>query len=81
MKSVCGVDIGTQDKNINSIISRDEIHLGTCLVMDSLVDISCVNKHAFIKAIAEVTRVDAVPFDKKIGKLGDLPIINAIYAY
>ena len=26
-------------------------------------------------------RVDAVPLDKIIGKLSDLPIINSIYAY
>ena len=49
--------------------------------MDSHADISCVNKHAFIESIVEVMRVNAVPFEKCIGKISDLQIINAIYAY
>ena len=81
VKLVCGMNIGTQDITIIPILSLDEIHLGTRLGMDSHADTSCINKHAFIESIVEGMRVDAVPFDERIGKLRDLPIVNSIYAY
>ena len=35
VRSVCGVNIGTQDITINPILSLDEMHLCTRLGMDS----------------------------------------------
>ena len=81
VRSVCGVNIGTQDININPIIIPYYIHLGTRLVMDSHTDTSCVNKHAFIESIVEVMKVGSVPFESSIGKPIYLPIVDSIYAY
>ena len=49
--------------------------------MDSHADTTCVNKHAYIESIIEGLTVDAIPFDSSIGKMSNLPIANAIYAY
>ena len=49
--------------------------------MDSHADTTCVNKHAFIESIIEGLTVDAIPFDDSIGKMSNLPIVHAIYAY
>ena len=73
--------IATQDITINPILSPDEMHLSTCLIMDSQTDTSCFNKHAFIELVVEGMIFDAVPFDETIVKLSDLPIFNTIYAY
>ena len=73
--------IATQDITINPILGPDEMHLSTCLIMDSQTDTSCFNKHAFIELVVEGMIFDAVTFDKSIGKLGDVPIVNDIYAY
>ena len=80
-RSVYGVNIGTQDITINPILKPDDMHLGTCLGMYSHTDTSYVNSHTFVESILEVMRVNAVPFNKKIGKLSYLPMVNAIYAY
>ena len=81
IRSVCGVNIGTQNIKINQIPGPDKIHIGNLLGMDPHADTTCVNKHAFIESIVEGMRVDAVIFDEIIGKLGDVPIVNDIYAY
>ena len=81
IRSVCGANIGTQNIKINQIPGPDKIHIGNLLGMDPHADTTCVNKHAFIESIVEGMRVDAVTFDKSIGKLGDVPIVNDIYAY
>ena len=57
------------------------IQLGTRLGMYSHADTSCVNKHALIEWIVEGMRVYEFPFDNRIGKHSDLPIVNAIYTY
>ena len=75
------MNIGTQDITINPIISSDEMHLGTRLGMNPHSNTSCVKKQAFIESIVEGMRVYSVPFDKIIGKLSDLLIVNAIYAH
>ena len=62
------MNIGTQDITISPILSPDEMDLGTLLRMDSHADTRCINKHAFIESIVEISRFDAVPFDKTIGK-------------
>ena len=49
--------------------------------MDSHADTTCVNKYAYIESIIEGHKVDAIPFDQSIGKLTNLPIVNAIYAF
>ena len=80
-RSVYGVNIITQDITINKILKPDDMYLGTCLGMYSHTDNKYVNNHTFVESILEVMRVYAVPFEKNIGKLSDLPIVNAIYAY
>ena len=47
IRSVCDVNIETQDIMINPILSPYENHLGTFIGMEYHVDTSCVNKHAF----------------------------------
>lgn len=44
-------------------------------------DTTCVNRHAYIESIVEGYTVDAIPFDKSIGKLFNLPIVHTIYAF
>ena len=51
VKLVCGVNIGTQEITINPILILDEMHLGTCLEMNTHADNICFNKHAFIESI------------------------------
>ena len=80
-RSLYGVNIRTQDITLNQILKPDDMHLGTCLVMYSHTETSYVNNHKFVESILEVMRVYSVIFDKNIGKLSDLPIFNAIYAY
>ena len=80
-RSVYGVNIITQDITINTTLKPDDVHLGTCLGMYSHTETSYVNNHTFVESILEVMRVYAVPFDKNFGKLSDVPIVNAIYAY
>ena len=75
------MNIGTQDIMINPTLSLYDMYLGTCLGMYSHADTDCVNKKTFIEKNLEVMRVDTFPFDEGIGKLGDLQIINSIYAY
>ena len=78
---VCGVNIGTHDIIINPILSSDEMHLGIIIGIDSHTDNSYVKKYSFVESIVYLMRVDAVPFDKSIGKLSDLPIVNYLYSY
>ena len=49
VRSVCGVNIETQDITINPILIPDEIHLGTYLIMDSYADTRCVNKQKIVE--------------------------------
>ena len=73
--------IATQDITINPILIPYEMHLSTFLIMDSQTDTGCFNKHAFIELVVEGMIFDAVTFDKSIGKISDLPIINSVYTY
>ena len=75
------MNIETQDITISRILVPDEMHLGTCLIMDSHTDIICVKKHASIESIVDVMRVNSGPFYESIGKLSDLTIVNVIYIY
>ena len=54
---------------------------GTKMGMDSHADTTCINKHAFIESVIEGITVDAIPFDESIGKMSNLSIVHAIYAY
>ena len=49
--------------------------------MDFHADTTCVNNHTFIESVIEGLTVDAIPFDDSIGKMSNLPIVHAIYAY
>ena len=73
--------IGKHDHLINPDLNKAEMELGTRMGMDSHADTTCVNKHAYIESVIEGITVDAIPFDSSIGKMSDLPIVNAIYAY
>ena len=80
-RNIKSLNIGAYDKEINQALSETELLKGTKMGMDSHADTTCVNKHAYIESIVEGMTVDAVPFDESIGRLSDLPIVNAIYAY
>ena len=80
-RNIKAVNIGSYDKDVNPVLSPDELIVGTRMGMDSHADTTCVNKHAYIESIVEGFTVDAIPFDDSIGKLSDLPIVHAIYAY
>ena len=54
---------------------------GTKMGMDSHADTTCLNKHAFIESVIEGLTLDAIPFDDSNGKMSNLPIVHAIYAY
>ena len=69
--------VGKHDKSIRI----EELNSGTHMGMDSHADTTCVNKHAYIESIIEGLTVSAIPLDSSIGKMSNLPIINAIYAY
>ena len=69
--------VGKHDKSIRI----EELNSGTHMGMDSHADTTCVNKHAYIESIIEGLTVGAIPLDSSIGKMSNLPIINAIYAY
>ena len=73
--------IGQHDKSINPMLEKGELSEGTRMGMDSHADTTCVNKHAYIESIIEGLTVNAIPFDSSIGKMSNLPIVNAIYAY
>ena len=64
-----------------SLLFQSSVWICNRLVMDSHADTSRVNKHTFIESIVEGMRVHAVPFEKIIGKISDLLIVNAKYAY
>ena len=81
VRNIRVVNIKSFDKDINLPLSAEEVTSGTNMGIDSHADTTCVNKHAYIESIVEGFTVDAIPFDKSIGKLTDLPIVNAIYAY
>ena len=66
---------------ITPILRPNEMYFGDRLMMDSHVDTICINKHSHIESIMEGMRVGAVPFDKIIEKLSDLPIVNSVYEY
>ena len=81
IRNIRAVNMQSFDKDINTPLSAEEFSTGTHMGIDSHADTTCVNKHAFIESIVEGFTVDAIPFDKSIGKLTDLPIVNAVYAY
>ena len=54
---------------------------GTKFGIDSHADTSCVNRHAYIETVVDGITVDAIPFDSQLGKMSNLPIVHAIYAY
>ena len=71
----------SQFKRINQILCDIDMKIGTKLGMDSHADTSCVNKHAFIEAIVDDMTVDAILFDETIGRLSNLSVVHAIYAF
>ena len=80
-RSIKQINVGHHDKDINPNMNNNEMSLGTKMGIDSHADTTCVNKHAFVESIVEGLYVDAVPFDDSIGKMANLPIVHAIYAY
>ena len=80
-RRLSSIDIGSFDSKINPVLSQEELRSGTRMGMDSHADTTCVNKHAYIESIVEGHTVGAIPFDQSIGKLTNLPIVNAIYAF
>ena len=80
-RCVKALNMGSFDKDINLRLSLEELNEGTKMGIDSHADTTCVNKHAHIESIVEGFTVDAIPFDKSIGKLSNLPIVHAIYAH
>ena len=80
-RQVSKLKISTDDKEFNVPLTSDELLLGTRLGMDSHADTSCVNKHAYIETIVDGMTVDAIPFDSQLGKMSNLPIVHAIFAY
>ena len=80
-RNIESLNIGYYDKEINQILSANELFKGTRTGMYSHADTTCVNRHAYIESIVEGMTVDDVPFDESIGNLSNLPIVNAIYAY
>ena len=73
--------IGSHDDSINPAMPKEELARGTRMGVDSHADTTCVNKHAHIESIIEGLTVDAIPFDSSMGKMSNLPIVNAIYAH
>ena len=80
-RSVKAVNMKSFDKEINLPLSPDELVMGTNMGVDSHAETTCVNKHAYIESIVEGFTVDAIPFDKPIGKLTNLPIVHTVYAH
>ena len=74
-------NVGEYDKDVNPVLATEEMKTGTNMGMDSRADTTCVNKHALIESVIEGLTVDAIPFDESIGKMSNLPIVHAIYAY
>lgn len=67
--------------SIHRPLTSDEMSFGTKFGIDSHADTSCVNKHAYIETVVDGITVDAIPFDSQLGKMSNLPIVHAIYAY
>lgn len=63
------------------LLSDDEFKNGTKLGLDSWADTGCAGKHAFVEEFVEGQTVTASGFANSLGKLHDLPIVNALYAY
>ena len=80
-RKISQINVGAYDKDINPYLGTEEIKTGTKMGMDSHADTTCVNKHAFIESVIEGLTVDAILFDDSIGKMSNLPIVHAIYAY
>lgn len=80
-RQVSKFELTADDKSFNPPLSQDEALSGTKLGVDSHADTSCVNKHAYIETVVEGMTVDAIPFDSQLGKMSNLPIVHAIYAY
>ena len=80
-RKISQINVGAYDKDINPVLGTEEMKTGTSMGMDSHADTTCINKHAFIESVIEDLTVDAIPFDDSIGKMYNLPIVHAIYAY
>ena len=80
-RKISQTNVGEYDKDINPVLGTEEMKTGTKMGMDSHADTTCVNKHAFIESVIEGLTVGAIPFDDSIGKMSNLPIVHAIYAY
>ena len=62
-------------------MTAEDLQLGTRLGIDSYVDTSCVNNHAYIETIVDGITVDTIPFYENLGKPSNLPIVYSIYTY
>ena len=80
-RKIIQINVEAYDKDINPVLGTEEMKTGTKMGMDSHADTTCGNKHAFIESVIEGLTVDAIPFDDSIGKMSNLPIVHAIYAY
>ena len=66
--------------DINPPLWNEDMASETRLGSDSHAGTYCVNKHVYIETVIEGITVDAIPFDTRIGKLTDHPIVYAIFA-
>ena len=48
-RNIRAVNVGSYDKDVNPILSPDELIVGTKMGMDLHADTICVNKHAYIE--------------------------------
>ena len=47
-RNIKSLNIGAYDKEINQVLSSNELLKGTRMGMDSHADTTCVNKHAYM---------------------------------
>ena len=80
-RKISQINVGAYDKDINPFLGTEETKTGTKMGMDSHADTTCLKKHASVESVIEGFTVDAIPFDDSIGKMSNLPIVHAIYAY
>ena len=80
-RQISKFNMTTNDKIFNVKLTDEEVLMGTRFGIDSHADTCCVNKHAYVETIVEGITVDAIPFDSQLGKMSDLPIVHAIFAY
>ena len=80
-RKISQINVGAYDKDINPVLGTEEMKTGTNMGMDYHPNTACVKKHALIESVIEGLTVDAIPFDESIGKMSNIPIVHAIYAY